>query len=175
MPSKSKNNSTWERQPGESPQAYEAFVSYRDMGVERSVRAVGQRLDKSRTQIGKWSSAWKWVVRARTWDNELDRAARAKAVKKAGEMKDRHVNLAMQLQKKALEALEDVDMASPAARNLLMFIEKATTLERLNRLEQAGIAPDGKGAQTSADSGSRSLAEVIMEAYARRKEDDDND
>ena len=95
----------WERQKGESAQAYEAFVTYRDMGSDRSIRAVGQRLDKSRTQIGKWSSAWNWQERVRAYDNELEKEARAKAVKDRKAMTERHIGIAMQLQKKALEAL----------------------------------------------------------------------
>ena len=42
----------WERQKGESDKAYEAFVTYWDMGTDRSIRAVAQKLGKSRTQIG---------------------------------------------------------------------------------------------------------------------------
>ena len=33
----------WERQKGESDKAYEAFVTYRDMGTDRSIRAVAQK------------------------------------------------------------------------------------------------------------------------------------
>lgn len=45
----------WERQKGESAQAYEAFVTYRDMGSERSLQAVSQRLSKSIPLIKRWS------------------------------------------------------------------------------------------------------------------------
>ena len=36
----------WERQKGESDKAYEAFVTYRDMGTDRSIRAVAQEFNR---------------------------------------------------------------------------------------------------------------------------------
>ena len=66
----------WERMDGESAKAFAAFCAYLELGDERSVRAVGQKLDKSRTQIGKWSAAFKWVERAAAYDAEQWRAER---------------------------------------------------------------------------------------------------
>ena len=60
----------WERQKGESAQAFEAFSTYLEMGTDRSIRAVGQKLDKSRTQIGKWSKAWDWQERVQDYGND---------------------------------------------------------------------------------------------------------
>ena len=67
----SKSEKPWERQQGESAQAFEAFSAYLELGPDRSIRAVGQKLDKSRQQIGKWSSRWRWQERIRAYDNEL--------------------------------------------------------------------------------------------------------
>ena len=89
----------WERQKGESAQAYEAFVTYRDMGAERSVTRVSQSLNKSRGLIGRWSSQWNWTERVRAYDNELEKEARAKAVKDRKAMTERHIGIAMQVQK----------------------------------------------------------------------------
>lgn len=61
----------WDQQVGESPKAHAAFVTYRDMGVDRSI-------DKTRIRLGKkagyarhletWSSQNRWVERAAAWD-----------------------------------------------------------------------------------------------------------
>lgn len=54
MPNRTKDD-LWERQPGESAQAYEAFAIYRDMGSNRSLRVVAEQLSKSDTLIKRWS------------------------------------------------------------------------------------------------------------------------
>jgi hypothetical protein len=61
----------WDRQPGESAPAYEAARLYFDMGAQRNIDAVVQKLDKSRTLIGRWSGRWAWVDRAAAWDAML--------------------------------------------------------------------------------------------------------
>lgn len=151
----------WERQKGESDKAYEAFVTYRDMGTNRSIRAVAQKLAKSRTQIGKWSSGWEWTERVRAYDNELEKEARAQAVKDRKDMTSRHIKIAMQLQKKALEALTSLEVEAMTPKDIKEFIKMATDLERLNRtLEEDS---KGKGEATT------SLADEIMAAYLKRE------
>jgi hypothetical protein len=44
----------WDRQPNESPKAFEAFAIYRDMAYRRSLAAVGWKLHKSRTLLSRW-------------------------------------------------------------------------------------------------------------------------
>ena len=63
----------WDRQPGESAPAFEAFCEYRNAGPRRSLRQVAVRLGKSSSLIYRWSSAHGWVRRAREWD--FDQAA----------------------------------------------------------------------------------------------------
>lgn len=75
MPNRTKDD-LWERQPGESAQAYEAFAIYRDMGSNRSLRVVAEQLSKSDTLIKRWSREKKWGERCRAYDNHLDDVAR---------------------------------------------------------------------------------------------------
>lgn len=134
----------WEQQPGESAKAFEAFAIYRDMGVERSVRKVTQRLNKSLTLIGKWSSRYNWPERARAYDRDLDRQAHAQAVRDVRSMTNRHIRIAMQLQAKALEALEQLNVATLSPKMQLAFLAKATEIERMNRLSAAGMDDGGQ-------------------------------
>jgi hypothetical protein len=59
--------------PEWSPQRKEAFTLYRDLGPQRSLAAVSQRLSKDPSLIGKWSMEDSWVMRAAAWDAEQDR------------------------------------------------------------------------------------------------------
>lgn len=139
MPKRQEPEAPWEQQPGESAKAFEAFAAYRDMGAERSVRKVAQKLSKSATQIKEWSAKWRWVERSRAYDRELDRQAHARAVRDVQQMADRHIRIAMQLQRKGLEALEQLDVEKLTPKMQLAFLAKAMEIERLNRMGTAGM------------------------------------
>ena len=127
-----KRNDTkpWERQEGESVKAFEAFTVYLEMGDERSIREVAQRLAKSRTLIGRWSVTYQWVERVAAFDADVQRKAHAKAVKKRRNMVDRHISIALKMQEKALMALEQMDPADIDPQNLIAMLREATKLEQ---------------------------------------------
>lgn len=152
----------WERQKGESGKAYEAFAAYRDMGPERSITKVSQSLNKTRALIGRWSSQWNWTERARAYDNELEKEARAKAVKDRKAMTDRHIGIAMQLQKKALEALGSLSVEDMSPKVIKEYIKMATDLERLNRTLEEESSKGGDNAPTQ-------LADTIISVYKKRE------
>ena len=127
-----KRNDTkpWERQEGESVKAFEAFTVYLEMGDERSIREVAQRLAKSRTLIGRWSVTYQWGERVAAFDADVQRKAHAKAVKKRRNMVDRHISIALKMQEKALMALEQMDPADIDPKNLIAMLREATKLEQ---------------------------------------------
>jgi hypothetical protein len=99
----------FERQPGESEQAYEAWQIYRDLGVSRSLEAVSQVLARSLPTIKVHSARWSWVERARLWDNrmsfERDRVrARYAAIQEKRRLKSVETNydIANEIRSKAL-------------------------------------------------------------------------
>lgn len=153
----------WERQKGESEKAFEAFAVYRDMGEKRTLTAVAEKLQKSGTLIRRWKDRWDWVERVRAYDNGLEKEARAKVIKDRKDMTERHIKIAMQLQKKALEALNSLEVEAMSPKDIKEYIKMATDLERLNRtLEEE----DSKGGETST-----SLADAVIAAYQKRKEE----
>jgi hypothetical protein len=85
---------SWERSADESEEAWEAFVLYRDMGVERSIRLVAQQLGKSEGLLQGWSSKHEWVRRAAYWDNEQDRVRREAQLEEIAEMSRRQATQA---------------------------------------------------------------------------------
>ena len=125
----------WERQAGESEKAFEAFIVYRDLGQDRTITAVGKQLAKSRNLIDRWKEKYNWSERVRMYDNELEKQAMAKAVKERRAMTERHIKIAMQMQKKALEALQALNKKDMSPRDIKDYIKLATELERLNRTD----------------------------------------
>lgn len=79
----------WDRQAKESPQAFEAFACYRDLGPARSIYKCAAKLGKSSTLTGHWSAKHRWVDRCADYDNHLDRIKQAEAAKAVQEMGER--------------------------------------------------------------------------------------
>jgi hypothetical protein len=53
----------FEQQPRESAKAFAAFSVYLNMGTQRSLEAVGQKLGKSKVLIERWSAKYDWSAR----------------------------------------------------------------------------------------------------------------
>lgn len=166
----SKSERSWERQPKESAQAYEAFNLYLKMGTERSCRKVARELSKSDTIIRRWSSAWSWQKRVRDYDTELARIEFAEAKKAAKEMRDRQINLSVLLQKKAFDALKKLDISELTPQEILRFISEGAKLEAANRATetQQTATAAGEGQQVA------SLADTIISAHQKRRKESGN-
>ena len=136
MTRKVRTDIPWEQQDGEGTRAFEAFQTYRDMGAERSLVKVARKLGKSSTIVERWSRLWDWVNRVREYDREMDRQAHEQAVKSVRKMTERHVTIAMQLQAKALKALNKLDDEDLGAKMVLEYLMRATELERISRYLQ---------------------------------------
>ncbi len=75
--------SVWDRQEGETPKAFAAFVVFRDQGPSRSLDAAyrearGQRSGNKRAP-GTWTdwyTRYRWKQRAEAYDAHLERLAR---------------------------------------------------------------------------------------------------
>lgn len=66
----------WDLQPGEPDTSFAGFVLYRSQHpASRSTRAVARELGRAQSLVDRYSSAWRWVARARAWDAEQARQA----------------------------------------------------------------------------------------------------
>lgn len=158
-----KPDKPWERQVNESGPAYEAFAIYRDMGKSRTVSAVVKQLKKSRSLIDRWKNAWNWEERVIAYDNNVEREAKEEAVKEKKTMLTRHIKIAMQVQKKALQALDNLDVKEMSPKDIKEYIRMATDLERLSRTFDDEKQEEETGKEMS-------LADAIMSAYQKRKD-----
>ena len=55
----------WERRPDESAAAYAAFLTYRDLGPERSLVAAARQAGKHACLLRRWSQRSGWVERVK--------------------------------------------------------------------------------------------------------------
>lgn len=135
----------WERQDGETARAYEAFSEYRDMGAERSLAKVGQKLGKSKAQMEKWSKKYSWVSRAEQWDLEEDRLIRVALTKDIGAMRKRHTKVAEAMILKAAKALQRIPDDEIKAQDVSRMIDVATKLERISRGDVGDVIEERQG------------------------------
>jgi hypothetical protein len=177
----------WERRPGESARAYEAFARYRDLPIaERSYRRVAQELGKSGALIARWCSAHNWTDRAAAWDAEQERqwlAAQQQARRDAAE---RHIRAGQLAQTKATKALLDLNPEDLSPGELVRVLEAGVRIERdayADVLARGGRGPltvtgPGGGAvelevrdftALPPDQRARRLAELTAAAEARAK------
>lgn len=137
----------WERQPGETTRAYEAFTLYRDMGADRALRKVVQALNKNLTTIAEWSTKYEWVKRAAEWDAEQDRIARNAQIEEIKKMRKRHAEVANSMIIKAARALNRMKEEDIRPADISRFIEVASKLERLSRGDTSEVIEERDGGE----------------------------
>lgn len=142
---KSEELELWERQPGESEKAFEAFVIYRDMGLQRGVRKVGDQLHKSLTLMSRWSSAYNWPERAAAWDREQDRIVREAQQEEIKKMRKRHADLAYVMLMKAAKALKNMPDDEIKAADINRMVEVGSKLERISRGDVGEVVEERQG------------------------------
>jgi hypothetical protein len=103
----------YERQPGESSPAWQAFCTYRELGPDRGLRAVARKCHKGGSLIGRWSHRWHWVKRLEAWSAHeaelLEAAQRRVAEAKAHEWARREQDLREQEWEHAEQLLAKAD------------------------------------------------------------------
>lgn len=127
----------WERQEGETDKAYEAFALYRDMGAGRSLREVARKLNKSLTQITKWSTPNNWSERVSAWDDHADERRRERNLQRQKQVEDNawlDYETMRRVIEKRVETLKDTNYAGAVSemQALLDLMRKADDMARRN-------------------------------------------
>ena len=123
----------WERQKGEPTKIYSYFCSYRDLGPNRNLRELPQKLGKSLTIIGKHSSKYNWVERVKAWEDYQDKINRKSQEEEIRKMAKRHADIALGMQSKAIDKLRNLDINEMKPADIARFIEEGVRIERLSR------------------------------------------
>lgn len=101
------NIQPWEQQENESPEAYEAWTTYLDMGPERNIRAVALKLGKSDTLVFRWSGPQMhgWQARLRAWNRHEARVVNERVVLGKAAQREKQIKIGSNLQVQALKKL----------------------------------------------------------------------
>ena len=158
----------WERQEGETPKQFEAFVVYRDLGDERSLSKVAEKLNKSNTLIGRWSGLNNWVERVAAWDAEQDRILRAEQIKEIKRMRKRHADIAYAGLIKAAQALKEIPLVEIKASDISRLIDTCSKLERLSRGDTSEVIEERQGEAVNA-------VQIYIPSNSREKENQNFD
>ncbi len=139
----------WERLPDETAKSFEAFCTYRDMGIDRSLAKVGEKLGKSTALMERWSRRHDWVRRAAAWDDEQERIERETAQKEQAkairDMRRRHAGLANTMLVKAALALQRIPEDEIKAGDITRMVDVASKLERISRGDVGEVVEERNG------------------------------
>lgn len=135
----------WERQFNESPQAFEAFAQYRDMGASRSLAKVSRVVCKSKALMERWSTEHDWVKRVAAWDAEKDRVARETQIKDIIDMRQRHAAIAKKMMDTADNALNNINPNEVSTNEIARLVEIASKLERISRGDVGEVIEERDG------------------------------
>jgi hypothetical protein len=124
--------SIFQRLPGESGPAFQAFRSYRELGSARSTRRVAQELGKSKALVQRWSSRWRWQERIHAWEDEQDRR-RESDLRAVEEMARRHATIACAAQERVVERLAALTADDLAAMSFGELVKAFATAVRVER------------------------------------------
>lgn len=133
----------WERREGEGMKAFNAFATYRDMGVARTLAKTASTLGYSLAYMEELSPKFDWVLRCEQYDLLVDRRRREASENEIEAMTRRHIAAGQIAQRLAVQRLQgdpntehpvtpldanDLD-ASEAAR----LLDLGVKIERMSR------------------------------------------
>lgn len=162
-----KTELAWERQPGESEEAYEAFTDYYK-NPKRSQKKTAKAVEKSEALIYRWSVRWHWNERAREYDNALVREEYTATLDEIQKMNKAQAAIGILLQKKGQEALEKLNLKKMSAKDLLQFLIQGTTIERRARLSDVSIQNKKKAQEESSTEYADDGLSAALETAAKK-------
>ena len=158
----------WERQPGETEKAYEAFLIYKNQGPGRSQIEVARKLQKSTRLITSWVKRWDWKNRVTLFDRDVERKAKAEEEKARKDMIKRHIKYSLAVQSKAIQGLEKLKPEKMGAISVQALLDFGTKLERDSR---AITQQETEGQQDAA----AILASVLERAWGMKEDGEDGE
>lgn len=126
----------WEKQDFESAKMFKLFCIYRDMGQTRTLQKVCEHLGKKigyRRNLEFYSSKYKWVARSDAYDIYITEENRKLNESEIREMKKRHIQQALLMQKNVISRIQDVNPREMSLADCVKMFDTAVKIERLSR------------------------------------------
>jgi hypothetical protein len=125
-------NNPWDKQPGESRQAFEAFRTFRDLQPgTRSLVRVSSELSKHVALMQRWATKWDWWDRVGDFDAYQDKLRLESRLIAIRDHEEQEVKAANAIIRKGIEALQQLRPEDLTAPQLLQYILEGTRLKRL--------------------------------------------
>ena len=136
---------SWERLAGETPLAYAAFCSFRDLGAERNIRKAVEVSEKDKARQVKrynvfrnWSTQYRWRERAADYDRHIEKLQQGelrKTIEAQGEMHRQVTGKMLEVVNKKLDTMNPAELTQG---NVTEWVQTAIRAER----EAAGLVAD---------------------------------
>lgn len=128
----------WAKRPNESGMQYDAFLIYRELGIQRSSTECARIMGKVPSLIRKWMIKHDWHERVAVWDERVAERRDQAALDEAAEMGKRQARLGMELQKKANERLTSMPATELTVQDTIRMATAGAELERTARGDDSG-------------------------------------
>ena len=145
--------------PGESKQAYEAFTVYRDLGPNRKLKHVAEKLGKNISLMKGWSAKWGWLDRADSFDKNEE-------VERMWDMRSRRIQwleadlqATERMQEKIRQRLETLDPNKLTASQLIRWYDVISRRQE----KILGITPEQMEQQLASQGSEESELERLMD------------
>jgi hypothetical protein len=155
----------WERQKGESRQAFSAFDGYLRMAYEgderqhRSLRRLSEARGHDSSLFGRWSIKWRWVERVGAWDRHLDSLARTRLEDMVLELHRKRLSTARQMVNVVSDGMETLKGEELSVPSLTKLSDSSVKLGDVGKVVEA--TPSGM---------SDGALETVVVAIARKRE-----
>jgi hypothetical protein len=106
----------WDKLPQESSKAFEAFLTFRDLGYDRSVKEVSRQLNKAYQLLYRWHRDFGWTERAQAWDEFQDQLGQRETIRQRAEFRKASLLVAQNMTSKALAGFLALKFTSKVKR-----------------------------------------------------------
>ena len=123
----------WDRLPKESAKCFKQFCFYRDAGYKRTLKKTAEHFRLTERAIQNNSLKYNWVARVKAYEDYLDGEAQKQQEHEIKEMKKRHIQQALFMQKNIIERIQNINPAELSPIECVKMFDVAVKVERLSR------------------------------------------